>query len=207
MIDSGPTIIGSIREALAECGLPDVPAERARGCVGPPLIDGLPRFCDVPLDRLDEIIAAYRTIYATQMTSAPLYPEIPDTLAKAAELGIINAVATAKPETAARTILAAHDLTDAFTFITGADPERGINHKEQVIELCLERLSEAGYAGDPLMIGDRSYDMEGARACNIDAVFARRGYGEASEAGDFPAIDSPTQLLDAPYAATSPTRA
>ncbi|WP_250506756.1 HAD family hydrolase [Bowdeniella massiliensis] len=196
LIDSGATIIGSIRQALAACGLPDVPEEQARGCVGPPLIEGLPRFCGVPLDAVHDVIAEYRRIYGATMTSAPIYPEVIETIEAASRHGVIHAIATAKPEVAAREILAAKNLTDHFAVITGADPTRDINHKEQVVELCLNRLTEAGIeTSAAVMIGDRRYDMEGARVNGIDAVFVAWGYGSPSEADGFPIVHAPSELL------------
>lgn len=197
IIDSGPTIIGAIRATLHEWGLPDVPYDQARACVGPPLIDSLPSVCGVPVAELDDFIAAYRRTYTQTMTTAPTYPGVPEVIATAHNAGIIHALATAKPEPAACQIIEAHGLAPYFTVLTGADPAASVHHKDQVIERCLQRLHALGIdTSCTLMIGDRSYDMHGARTHCLGGALVLWGYGSADEANGFPAIATPAELSE-----------
>ncbi len=197
IVDSGPTIIGAIRETLRQWGLPDVPYERARACVGPPLIDSLPSVCGVPVSELDDFIAAYRSTYTQTMTTAPTYPGVPEVIAAAHDAGAIHALATAKPEPAAAQIIEAHGLTPYFTVVTGADPAAGVHHKDQVIERCLQRLHALDIdTSHALMIGDRSYDMHGARIHGLHGALVLWGYGSADEAAGFPVVATPGELSE-----------
>ena len=187
LIDSGPTIIAAMRSALAVSGLPEPGADSFRKCIGPPIAEGLPTYLGVPADRLAEVTARYHEHYDQTMTTAPLYPGVVDLLTAFRDAGAVHAIATAKPETTARTILAAKDLTGLFTVITGADAAAGIHDKDDVLGLCLARLDAVGAdAAGAVMIGDRTHDMQAAVRHGVAGILAGWGYGTDAEAAGFP---------------------
>ena len=63
LMDSAPGIVASAAEAYRTLGLPVPDAATLRSFVGPPITDSFPRH-GVPVERLTEMVRAYRTVFA-----------------------------------------------------------------------------------------------------------------------------------------------
>ena len=115
-------------------------------------------------------------------------------LDRLAEAGVRLATATAKRTEVAVAILAHHGLADRLVLINGTDDPR--TTKQQTIGAALHELDAEGETA--IMVGDRHYDVAGARACGVLAVGAAWGYGsrdELARAGADRIIDHPADLL------------
>ncbi|MBQ9008820.1 MAG: dTMP kinase, partial [Clostridia bacterium] len=60
----------------------------------------------------------------------------------------------------------------------------------------LIRRAMAQFPGPYVMVGDRVFDVEGARRAGIPAIFAVYGYGQREEAGDALLAYFPEEILD-----------
>ena len=92
-------------------------------------------------------------------------------------------------------------LTELLDGIYGASKDNSRLDKDQVIRYCFDKIGFDAVAGDrAVMIGDRYTDIDGAHACNLDAIGCRWGYapaGEMEEHGAYEIIEQPEQLEDA----------
>lgn len=195
--DSAPGILGGLRHSFAANGLPPLDEATERTLLGPPLYDSLPPLIGaVPLA---DVIAAYRDYYGRDgMFDTSVYDGIPTVLADLRASGVRLAVATSKPEHYAVPILEHLGLAELFETVGGDDMVGSLGTKALVIGQALARLGWPDPAS-VLMVGDRSHDIEGARAHGIAAIGAGWGYaspGELAAAAPIAICATPADLLD-----------
>lgn len=89
-------------------------------------------------------------------------------------------VATSKPEEFTHRILEHFDIARYFDFVGGNTMDEGRPTKADVIAHVLRSCPDAA-PENTLMIGDRKYDAEGARAFGLDCAGVLYGYGSREE--------------------------
>ena len=174
LVDSTPGIWASIRVAVAELGLPEPTPDELRSMVGPPLQDG---FAALGLtgDGVDRAVAAYREHYtAGALLEVTVYPGVFELLARLRADGAVLAVATSKPEPFAVRVLDHVGLLTAFDSVHGATLDGAVRHKEQVVAAALVAHPDGER---PVLVGDRSHDVLGARVHGLPCVGV--GWGPA----------------------------
>lgn len=178
--DSAGGILGSLRDAFAEHGIPWMAPEREAEILGPTLRVSLPPH--VGEDRLDAVIASYRRRYSgdKRMLDTTVFPGVADLLDELVGRGVRLAVATSKPEPHAREILDHLGLADRFEVITGDTLDGGRPTKAAVVGEALARLGSPP-AATVLMVGDRHHDVEGSRVHGVECVGVLWGYGSREE--------------------------
>lgn len=174
-------ITRSVAHALRRCGYRAPAPEALRWVVGPPLRASFARLADTDeQDAIDALIAAYRERFApVGIGENAVYPGIPELLADCAEAGCRLALATSKPAVFARKILRHFGLHQHFATVAGSYLDGRRADKADVVRHAL-RLLDARPA-DAVMVGDRTQDVAGARACGVEAIGVRWGYAEAGE--------------------------
>lgn len=174
LTDSGEGIMHCAELTLAHYNLPIPTRADMRCMVGPPLRDSFRRF-GIPEKDLDDAVAFYRKHYLAvgQFENFP-YPGIRQLLERLNAQGHHLYVATSKPETMARDILAYFGLADCFEIICGAVSDGSRNTKEAVIAHLLTQLE---HKDDLVMVGDTIYDVKGAAYHHIPCIAVTWGYG------------------------------
>lgn len=107
------------------------------------------------------------------------------------------AVATSKPEHLARQILEHYGMTDDFDLICGSEFDGTRGQKWEVIDFVLKSFGIR--PEDAVMVGDRKYDVIGAKKCGVDCVGVRFGYAEPNELEEHGAVyiaETPDDLYD-----------
>ncbi len=181
--DSAPGILATLAHTLRLMGLPvPAPAELV-AFVGPPILDGFRDVIGLNPEQSARALQYYRERYrVTGAFDSRVYEGVPAML-DALRTSLPLAVATSKPEHIARQILAHFSLTDRFVVIAGASEDETRSAKHEVITWALAQLRDQGVdTSRPVMIGDRSHDVHGARVHGIPTIFAGWGYGAAEEA-------------------------
>ena len=174
LTDSGEGIMNCAAYALTHLGIPTPPEKDLRTVVGPPLMESFRRF-HVPEEQIHEAIELYRRRYLPigKFENHP-YPGIHELLQKLTDDGHKLYVATSKPEGISIEILEYFDLAKYFVRICGASSDLARNTKEAVIAYLLE---ECGAKAEPIMVGDTTYDVIGAKAHGIPTIAVSWGYG------------------------------
>lgn len=179
LTDSEPGIVNSVLHALRRFGM-DAEREALRAFIGPPLYDsfrGVMGMSDADARRAVDVYRDYfreRGMYE----NAP-YPGVPEMLRRLRASGRRLLVATSKPEIFARRIAVHFGLSEALHAVYGADLEGGRSAKIDVIRYA---LAEQGVRpGDAVMVGDRKYDIAGAKAAGLADVGVLYGYGTREE--------------------------
>lgn len=202
LVDPAGGITDGIASALSGLGLPVPGQELLDSMIGPKLSDSLLTVANVPADRLDEVIHRYRAYYnATGIAQGRLYPGIRQVLETFVEAGLPVAVATQKPQTLARKVLAHHGIDGLFHSIHGsADDETKVDGvplgKTEIIAAALKDLDTQ----HAVMVGDRAQDVSGAIANGLDCIGVAWGFapdGELEAAGAVAVVRDTDELLKA----------
>ena len=109
-----------------------------------------------------------------------VYDEIEDLLKMLRDNNKILIVATSKPEVFAKKILEHFGIAKYFTSIAGSNLEGTRVKKGEVIKYALESC-EIIDQSKAIMIGDREYDIIGAKEAGIDSIGVLFGYGDRIE--------------------------
>lgn len=200
LTDSSEGICKSLQYALERIGRP-VPELKELECfIGPPLKTSFKLYQNLEGPEAERAIAFYRERYAKvgKFENKP-YDGIIELLGKLKDAGYILAVATGKPELYAGDIIEHFGMGEYFTEVVGGDLEGKRDRKEDVIREVLKRLSVTAEEACEcaVMIGDRHFDVEGAKAVGIDCIGVTFGFGNATElkeAGADYIADSVTEL-------------
>ncbi len=149
--------------------------------IGPPLFDSFIEKCGLSPSQAMKAVDYYREYYSVKgLYENHPYPGIEDALKALKADNILLYVATSKPEVYARKILTHFGLSGYFDCIAGATLDGSITKKEEVLDYLSEKCN-LGNLGSVLMIGDRKFDIEGARHAGFDAAAVLYGYGSLDE--------------------------
>ena len=165
--------------ALESLGVPCEDRKPLRKYIGPPLMESFSDYFD--REGCINAIEKYRERYETiGIKECELFEGIPQMLKAAKESGKMTALATSKPEKFAKKVLEDFGIDRYIDIVSGALDDSST--KTDVVKAALER---AGIWEDrkelALMVGDRKYDVEGAKACGIDTLGVYFGFAEAGE--------------------------
>lgn len=199
IIDSFAGVGGSYRYALEKMGIAVADESELRRVIGPPLSESFEKLYGLVGKKNEEAVSHYRTYYLEHeaVYACSLYDGITDAILKLKERGYRISLATSKPEKMARMILERKGITSLFDFIGGADESVGRKDKVAVIRYVLSSL-ESNEVQSTLMIGDRMYDVLGAKELGIDTLGVLWGFGserELSESGVLMTAELPRDLL------------
>jgi phosphoglycolate phosphatase len=179
LTDPGLGITNSIMYALEKYG---IKAERSSlyRFIGPPLRETFTNHFGFSREKSEEAVAFYREYFEkTGMFENVIYPGIPELLSGLHEQGKKLMVATSKPEPYAVQILEHFRIADYFILITGSRMDGTMISKSELVSYIIKKTDSV--PGETVMIGDRIYDIDGARSNGILSVGVKYGYAENDE--------------------------
>lgn len=178
--DSMPSILVCIRHAMDTVGIPYT-EEQLRLMVGPPFRVAMREMYGVTDEpTVERMIKLYRTKYENGGWMCDLFPGVEKMMSDLRAAGVRLAVATSKPLRFTNMIVKGLGIERFFDFVGGAEADGTRDAKSEVIEYVLEGLGGADRRRT-LMVGDRLYDMDGAKLTRLDACGALWGYGSREE--------------------------
>jgi phosphoglycolate phosphatase len=195
--DSAPGITSTLSYTFERLGLPDQPQSELLRYVGPPIMDSFRDFAGMDLATATRALEIYREKYLNDGAyDSTVYPGMPQLLRRLGDSPIPMSLATSKPETPATLMLEHFALANCFDVITGASDDEVRSSKQDVVAEALLRLEALGAdMSNPVLVGDRVHDMEGAALNGIPAIFVTWGYGtEAEQEGAVAVVSSPEEL-------------
>ncbi len=173
-----------VQYALKSFGIEEPDLDRLEPFIGPPLRDSFRKYYGFTPEQAEEAVAKYRERFQeTGIFENEVYEGIPQMLRTLQSRGMHLAVASSKPEVFVNRILEHFQIGQYFEVVVGCELDGTRENKDEVVREALKRLS----GGEPIqleevyMIGDRSYDVEGARALGVEAVGVTYGYGGMEE--------------------------
>lgn len=175
LIDSGEGITKAVEYAVAKFNKPVLDLETRQRFIGPSLRVMFKKYCDTDDAGAEEMLRLYREYYGEQgLYECTPYEGIEDVLNFLNNEGCSVYVATAKPTDYAVLMLEKWNLTKYFKKIIGASFDKSKTEKKDIIEEVLKFENSK----DAIMIGDTSFDIEGAKENKIPSIAVTYGYGE-----------------------------
>lgn len=180
LTDPGTGITRSIQYALEKYGI-KAEKEFLYKFIGPPLRESFSRYFGFSSEEAEEAVSYYREYFSeTGIYENEVYPGIPELLRDIKSSGGMIYVATTKPSVYAERILRHFGLYRYFSAIAGSNLDGTNGSKDELIAGLINRYS-IDKSESAVMIGDRKYDIEGAKANGIYSVGVTYGYGESEE--------------------------
>jgi phosphoglycolate phosphatase len=173
LVDSTASIVACIQEAARELGLRVPDRERASHVIGLGLQDSLRHAVpELPPEAYEPFVAAYRRNFLARQDDMALFAGVPEMLALLESGGYRMAVATGKSRRGLNHALKTTGLGRFMIASRCADETHPKPHPAMLLEL----VAETGFrAGELLMIGDTSHDLDMARGAGVDAVAVTYG--------------------------------
>ena len=184
LTDSEEGIIRSIQYALASFGI-DEKAENLKEFLGPPAHIAYQKYYGFSEEQAALAVEKYRERFSvTGIYENRLYNGIPELLEKLTQDGKVLAIATSKPLVYTEIILKHFGIEHYFTEVVGSTMDGSFCDKSEIVAEALRRCGVD--KSECIMVGDRRYDVIGAKDNGIKSIGALYGYGsreELSEAG------------------------
>lgn len=170
-----------VQHALKAFQIDEPDLEKLIPFIGPPLIQSFMDFYGFTEDQARQAVAVYRERFGTVglFENFP-YPGIQEMLKQLQAQGKILAVASSKPGVYVHRILEKFELAQYFQVIEGSNLDGTRVDKKEVIAEVLAQLGNPS-SNQLLMIGDRKFDVIGAREMGFGCVGVRFGFAAPSE--------------------------
>ncbi|MEL6869549.1 MAG: HAD hydrolase-like protein [Pseudomonadota bacterium] len=187
-------IVRCIRHALEQL---DVSCDaNLDWCIGPPLHDSFETL--VGSHRVAQAVHLYRQRFAQiGWQENVLYAGIPEVLRSLNAAGHTLYVATSKPLVFAQQIIEHFGIADSFARVFGSELDGTRSDKGALLRYA---LAQTGAQGRVSMIGDRKFDIDGARQNAMRSIGVTYGYGGRAElvaAGADAIVNAPDEVLAA----------
>lgn len=178
LAQSGEGIINSAKFALDRLGAPRPAEADFRKFIGPPLLWSFENVAGLDRATARRAVEIDNARYAEEgWKETRIYTGVPHLLRGIKKRGGYLALASAKPEPFAVKIMEHFGLAGYFDRIVGARSDEEMDKKE----LIMAALPEGAELSRAVMVGDKSYDMDGARRAGVTGVAANYGYGAPEE--------------------------
>lgn len=198
-------ITSSVQYALRALGIEEPSLDKLEPFIGPPLADSFREFYGLDEGQIETAIAKYRERFNDRgIYENEIYPGIAEMLAALKASGKKLSIASSKPTRFVERILDYFDIRTYFDVIIGSNMDGTRSKKEEVVEEALRQMlpsemTPAEKKAAVAMVGDRRFDIEGAREHGITSVGVSFGYapeGELEQAGAEYIVDTVNALLE-----------
>ena len=179
VFDTAEGITKCVQYALNKMGI-EAELSELMCFAGPPLVEMFAQKYGMDTEQAKKATELYRERYKPiGWKECKPFEGMHELMLKLKKEGKKLAIATSKPQHLAEQILDAYNMLDDFDIICGAEFDGTRSQKWEVIEFVLNKFGIT--ADDAVMVGDRKYDVIGARKCGLDCVGVRFGYAEEGE--------------------------
>lgn len=176
--DSQNGIINSTLYALEKYGIEVKDRNELKKFIGPPLAWMFSQYCGFSEEEGKKAVEIYREYYTVKgIFENEVYDGVEEMLKCLHERGANIYLATSKPQVFAKKILEHFGLAKYFDDIIGSELDGGRVEKNEVIACVLKKHG----IKDAVMVGDRKFDIEGAKNNSLKAVGVLYGYGTKAE--------------------------
>lgn len=188
-----------IQYALSKLGIDEPDRKKLCKFIGPPLVPAFMEHYGFDEPTARQALMFYRERFLEKgIYENKVYDGILSLLKELKEKGATLCLATTKPEPQAMEVLRHFEMLAFFDVVAGSDLNETVVEKPDVMRLAISRLSK--YKPETaVMIGDRKFDIEGAKVHKIDSIGVLYGHGgkeELQTAGADYIVDSVARLKD-----------
>lgn len=174
--DTGEGVKKSAKFALDAFGIESEDWQQLDHFIGPPLLITFQERYNQSAAQADELVKKFRQRYTkTGIFESELYSGIKEMLKKLKADSVKIGIASSKPTDYIQQLLNKFDIAGLFDSVCGVSFKADCESKQSIISRCLKELDCAPH--QTIMVGDRFYDIDGAKANLMDCVGVMWGYG------------------------------
>lgn len=177
-------ITSCVQYALKAFGIEEPDLDKLEPFIGPPLKESFKEFYGFDEEKAAAAVEKYRERFKDiGLYENTIYEGIENMLYNLKVNGMHLAVASSKPTVFVERILEHFKIKQYFEVIVGSELDGRRVNKDEVVQEALHRLFQGRVVEKDkvYMIGDRRFDVEGARAQGIESVGVSYGYGSIEE--------------------------
>lgn len=196
-------ITSSVQYALRAFGIDEPDLDKLEPFIGPPLADSFMEFYGFTPEQTRLAIEKYHERFDNQgIYENELYEGMDSLLSSLKEGGKTLAIASSKPTSLVIRVLEYFHIKKYFDYIVGSELDGTRSKKEEVVEEALRLMAPAPLSAWErreriVMVGDRKFDIEGAKLFGLTSVGVSFGYapaGELETAGADYIVDTVSEL-------------
>lgn len=174
-------ITKSVQHALKKFGIEVEDRTVLRPFIGPPLGESFQVYYGMSKEESELAITYYRERFSVKgLYENEVYEGVEKMLQSLKESGKKLILATSKPEKFTMLILEHFDLLKYFDFVAGATMDGSRGEKADVIRYALE-ISGIEDKSEAIMVGDRKFDILGAKENGLASIGVLYGFGDREE--------------------------
>lgn len=174
-------ITNCVMYALEKFGIKVENRKQLHPFIGPPLMYSFQEYYGLSEEESRQAVVYYRERFSVKgLYENEVYEGIEEMLQQLKTQGKVIVLATSKPEEYAIEILRHFKLEQYFDFIAGATMDGSRGEKAEIITYALE-ISGIEDKSKAVMIGDRNYDILGAKENGLDSIGVLFGFGDYEE--------------------------
>lgn len=174
-------ITSSVMYALEKFNIKVEDRKELHPFIGPPLSYSFQTYYGLSEADSELAIKYYRERFSVKgLYENEVYEGVEKLLQQLKESGKTLIIATSKPEEYTLKILEHFDLLKYFDYVAGATMDGSRGEKADVIRYALE-ISGIQDKSKAIMIGDRKYDILGAKENGLDSIGVLFGFGDYEE--------------------------
>lgn len=187
-----------VQYALAAAGIEEPDLQKLTPFIGPPLKQSFMEFYGFSDEKAEQAVEKYRERFKdVGIFENEVYEGIPELLSSLKKEGMLLSVASSKPEVFVKRILTHFSIDSYFDAVVGSELDGRRTDKKEVVAEALKRLygkdaetaektegtalSDAVKRKCTYMVGDRKFDIIGAKAEGVISVGVTYGYGSEEE--------------------------
>lgn len=198
LVDSSEGIFKSLIYAFEKDGKPAPDGATLRKFVGPPIYDSFKTMFGYTDDKIDFMIEKYRERYREiGWRETRVYDGIPELLRQLRENGIKMATASSKPTPFIRQIVEEQGLLSYFDYLGGTEFDNISSNKTEILKNAMQNLGVS--PEETVMVGDRLFDIRGAKGAGIPCIAVLYGFGSRAEFEEYGAdyiAETPQDVYD-----------
>ena len=176
--DSAPGITKSAAFALKHFGIEVPDLNAITFFVVPPLEYTFMTRYGFSEEKAMEAVSYFRQCYREAgWNDCTLFPDTEEALRSLKEAGYRIALASSKNEPMCKRVLAHFHLDTLFDAVYGAEAEGKRRDKVAVLRYAMEAESDC-LPEEMILVGDTTFDAEGAKAVGIDCLAVSYGFGD-----------------------------
>lgn len=199
LTDSQEGILNSFRNLFSHYGLEIPDYKTLCTYIGPPLMLTMTEGFGFSEEQARESVVVFRSYYDSKgYMENRVYDGIEKLLSDLKNKGIKLTVATSKPEVTAKKIIKHFGLDKYFDNVCGSGSDESRSKKSEVIEYAIQ-TNKITDRSKILMVGDRKFDVQGAKETGLKCAGVLFGYGnedELKKAGADYIAKAPADILD-----------
>lgn len=182
LIDSKQGVLSCVKKTFADLNFPLPSEKRLDGFMGPPLEYCFTQVCGLNWEQAAQAIKVYRRYYeGGGIYDAKVYNGMTQLLKELKSAGCKLGVATSKNQRFAGIVLKHCEIFDCFDTVAGAPDNIEVKWlKKDSVEKAMGELAGAN-KHNTVLVGDRMFDAEGAKAAGINSIGVLFGYGTKAE--------------------------